>query len=58
MFIITMTSKEYGTEEFVYDTEREVLKGYKRLKTRADKEFAKDNIKRIITLEKDRHETN
>ena len=56
-FIVTLQSLEYGTEFFDYDTESEAGQGYERLKSKADKSFAEDEIIRTVTLVKDQYIT-
>ena len=48
-YIVTMSSEEYGTEEFTYDTHAEALAGMERLENKAIE--LNDGIEREFELE-------
>lgn len=45
---VYLSSDEYGSEEFTYDTEAEQRAGVSRLITRAREEFRKDGVVREV----------
>lgn len=49
-YSIEMASTEFGVEKFGYDSKKEALAGFKRLKKSCRKEFKKDGIVRTLSL--------
>lgn len=47
---VVMSSEEFGTEDFEYDTIEEAREGFKRLKKECAKSYKKDGIERRLLL--------
>lgn len=47
---VVMSSEEFGTEDFEYDSIEEAKKGFKRLKKECAKAYKKDGIERRLLL--------
>lgn len=47
---VVMSSEEFGTEDFDYDTIEEAREGFERLKKQCAKSFKKDGIERHLLL--------
>jgi hypothetical protein len=54
---VVMSSAEYGSEDFTYDTIEEAREGFERLKKKCAKSFKKDGIERRLLLVIDDWET-
>ena len=54
MYVVLLTSVEYGTDSFKYDTEEEAWSGMKRLRKNAD-EFTKEDgiLRQVIYMGKE-----
>lgn len=48
MYRVQLSSEVFGTEYFHYDTEREALAGFKRLRNSAERYTVMDGIKREV----------
>lgn len=51
MHRVILSSKEYGQEEFEYNTFEEACQGMKRLRKSADEREKQDGIKRMVILD-------
>lgn len=51
MWVLTMSSEEYGVEEFKYDTRRKAEAGKKRIKERAA--ILADGVKRTFEIHRE-----
>lgn len=47
---VVLSSEEWGTEDFDYDTIEEAREGFERLKKECAKSFKKDSIERRLLL--------
>ncbi len=48
MFMVRLSSEEYGVEYFKYDSEQEALDGFSRLRIQAKEHTQKDGIDREV----------